>query len=172
MKKNNEKVENFNKNNGKIIEEQQKNSQKLKFLVSNLSRDLLDKSGINKKSFIDNVGIDLKICSEAKENINKVYIKEGNRSRHDMLKDTDIQYDKKMIRFILNNWNLIKTTAQKHPNDYIHAIYMDFDKVINEVELTYKQSLILYKILNNEIINKKEQGNYECLIEKIYKKIK
>ena len=48
---------------------------------------------------------------------------------------------------------------------------MDFDKVINEVELTYKQSLILYKILNNEIINKKEQGNYECLIEKIYKKI-
>ena len=127
MQKNNEKVENFNKNNGKIIEEQEKNYQKLKFLESNLSRELLDKSGINKKSFIDNVGNDLKICSEAKENINRVYIKEGNRSRHDMLNDVDIQYDKKTIRYILNNWNLIKATAQKRPNDYVHAIYMDFD---------------------------------------------
>ena len=172
LQKNNEKVENFNKNNGKIIEEQEKNYQKLKFLVSNLSRELLDKSGINKKSFIDNVGNDLKICSEAKENINRVYIKEGNRSRHDILKDTDIQYDKKIIRFVLNNWNLIKTTAQKHPNDYIHAIYMDFDKAINDIELTYKQSSTLYKILNNETMHKKEQGNYECIIEKIYKKIK
>ena len=171
LQKNNEKVENFNKNNGKIIEEQEKNYQKLKFLVSNLSRELLDKSGINKKSFIDNVGNDLKICSEVKENINRVYIKEGNRSRHDILKDTDIQYDKKMIRFILNNWNLIKTTAQKHPNDYIHAIYMDFDKAMNDVELTVKQNEVLKNILYNIKITEKESSSFNNIIEKIYKKL-
>ena len=169
LKKNNEKVENFNKNNGKIIEEQEKNYQKLKFLVSNLSRELLDKSGINKKSFIDNVGNDLKICSEAKENINRVYIKEGNRSRHDMLKDVDIQYDKKMIRFVLNNWNLIKVSAQKHPNDYIHAIYMDFDKVIDEIELTVKQNNVLINVMSCIPLSKGEYSSFDMIIEKFYK---
>ena len=169
LQKNNKKVENFNKNNGKIIEEQEKNYQKLKFLVSNLSRELLDKSGINKKSFIDNVGNDLKICSEAKENINKVYIKEGNRSRHDMLKDVDIQYDKKMIRFVLNNWNLIKVAAQKHPNDYIHAIYMDFDKALNDIELTVKQNNVLINVTSGIPLSDEEKGHYTWIIEKFYK---
>ena len=139
--------------------------------MSNLSRELLDKSRINKKSFIDNVGNDLKICSEAKENINSVYIKEGNRSRHDILKDTDIQYDKKMIRFVLNNWNLIKVAAQKHPNDYIHTVYMDFDKAINDVELTVKQNEVLKNILYNIKITEKESSSFNNIIEKIYKKL-
>ena len=171
LKKNNEKIENFNKNNGKIIEEQEKSYQKLKFLVSNLSKELLDNSKINKKNFIDNVGNDLKVCSEAKENINKVYIKEGNRSRHDILKDVDIQYDKKMIRFVLNNWNLIKVSAQKHPNDYIHTVYMDFDKAINDVELTVKQNEVLKNILYNIKITEKESSSFNNIIEKIYKKL-
>ena len=139
--------------------------------MSNLSRELLDKSGINKKSFIDNVGNDLKICSDAKENINRVYIKEGNRSRHDILKDVDIQYDKKMIRFVLNNWNLIKVSAQKHPNDYIHTVYMDFDKAINDVELTVKQNEVLKNILYNIKITEKESSSFNNIIEKIYKKL-
>ena len=171
LKKNNEKIENFNKNNGKIIEEQEKSYQKLKFLVSNLSKELLDNSKINKKNFIDNVGNDLKVCSVAKENINKVYIKEGNRSRHDILKDVDIQYDKKMIRFVLNNWNLIKVSAQKHPNDYIHTVYMDFDKAINDVELTVKQNEVLKNILYNIKITEKESSSFNNIIEKIYKKL-
>ena len=171
LKKNNEKIENFNKNNGKIIEEQEKSYQKLKFLVSNLSKELLDNSKINKKNFIDNVGNDLKVCSEAKENINKVYIKEGNRSRHDILKDVDIQYDKKMIRFVLNNWNLIKVSAQKHPNDYIHTVYMDFDKAINDVELTVKQNEVLKNILYNIKITEKESSSFNNINEKIYKKL-
>ena len=69
-----------------------------------------------------------------------------------MLKDVDIQYDKKTIRFVLNNWNLIKVAAQKHPNDYIHAIYMDFDKAMNDVELTVRQNQILYSLINGENI--------------------
>ena len=171
LKKNNEKIENFNKNNGKIIEEQEKSYQKLKFLVSNLSKELLDNSKINKKNFIDNVGNDLKVCSEAKENINKVYIKEGNRSRHDILKDVDIQYDKKMIRFVLNNWKSIEVAAQKHPNNYIHDIYMDFDKAIDEIELTVKQNEVLKNILYNIKITEKESSSFNNIIEKIYKKL-
>lgn len=169
LKKNNEKIENFNKNNGKIIEEQEKSYQKLKFLVSNLSKELLDNSKINKKNFIDNVGNDLKVCFEAKQNVNKVYIKESNRSKHDILKDADIQYDKKTIRFILNNWNLIKATAQKHPNDYVHAIYMDFDKAINDIELTVKQNNVLMNVISGIPLSDEEKGHYTWTIEKFYK---
>ena len=169
LKKNNEKIENFKKNNGKIIEEQEKSYQKLKFLVSNLSKELLDNSKINKKNFIDNVGNDLKVCFEAKQNVNKVYIKESNRSKHDILKDADIQYDKKTIRFILNNWNLIKATAQKRPNDYVHAIYMDFDKAINDIELTVKQNNVLMNVISGIPLSDEEKGHYTWTIEKFYK---
>lgn len=152
LQKNQQRVNSFYESNGKIIAEQEQSYQKLKFIVSNLNRELLDNSKINKKNFIENVGNDLKMCIEAKENINKVYIKEGNRSRHDILKDVDLQYDKRTIMAVLKNWNLIKTAAQKHPNDYIHAIYMDFEKAMNEVKLTFRQSQILYALVNGENI--------------------
>ena len=165
LQKNNEKVENFNKNNGKIIEEQEKNYQKLKFLVSNLSRELLDKSGFNKKEFIKNINSDIKTCSEAKENVNMVYIKEGNRMRHDILKDVNIKYDKKTIRIILKNWNIIKEYATNNPNSYIHAIYMDFDDAMNKIELTNYQFSVLNKIINNEDIR-----NYSSITKIIVNK--
>lgn len=165
LQKNNEKVENFNKNNGKIIEEQEKNYQKLKFLVSNLSRELLDKSGINKKEFIKNINSDIKTCSEAKENVNMVYIKEGNRIRHDILKDVNIKYDKKTIRIILKNWNIIKEYATNNPNNYIHAIYMDFNDAMNKIELTNYQFSVLNKIINNEDIR-----NYSSITKIIVNK--
>ena len=172
LQKNQQRVNNFYESNGKIIAEQEQSYQKLKFIVSNLSRELLDNSKINKKNFIDNIGNDLKMCAEAKENINRVYIKEGNRPRHDMLKDVDLQYNKRTIRFVLKNWNLIKATAQKHPNDYIHAIYMDFEKAINEVKLTPKQDYVLQNVLDGIVLDDSEKGHFNFIIEKILKKLK
>ena len=171
LQKNQQKVNSFYESNGKIISEQEQSYQKLKFIVSNLSRELLDNSRINKKNFIDSIGNDLKMCAEAKESINRVYIKEGNRSRHDMLKDVDLQYDKRTIMAVLKNWNLIKTTAQKHPNDYIHSIYMDFIVASKKVKLTSRQKEVLYIMINNE--NTREYTrDIECICEKFKKSLK
>ena len=84
-----------------------------------------------------------------------------------MLKDVDMQYDKRTIRAILKNWNLIKTTAQKHPNDYIHAIYMDLEKAMCEVKLTFRQSQVLYALINGENIT-----NYDRDIDFICEKFR
>lgn len=171
LQKNKQRVNSFYESNGKIITEQEQSYQKLKFIVSNLNRELLDNYKINKKNFIDNIGNDLKMCAEAKESINRVYIKEGNRSRHDMLKDVDLQYDKRTIMAVLKNWNLIKTTAQKHPNDYIHSIYMDFIVASKKVKLTSRQKEVLYIMINNE--NTREYTrDIECICEKFKKSLK
>ena len=81
-----------------------------------------------------------------------------------------------MTRFVFgsgialaNNWNLIKTTAQKHPNDYIHAIYMDFDKALNNVELTVKQNNVLINVMSGIPLIDGERGHLDKIIEKIYK---
>ena len=165
LQKNQQRVNSFYESNGKIIAEQEQSYQKLKFIVSNLNRELLDNSKINKKNFIENVGNDLKMCTEAKESINRVYIKEGNRSRHDILKDTNIQYNKRTIRVVLKNWNLIEATAQNHPNDYIYAIYMDFKKAMDNIEFTEYQFFVLNKIINNEDIR-----NYSSITKIIVNK--
>ena len=56
---------------------------------------------INKQDMMSDICYDLKVCTNAKESVNRVYISEGMRSRHDILSDCDIEYNKKNIKISL-----------------------------------------------------------------------
>ena len=150
IKKNQQKQENFNKNTGKIIEEQVKNYEKLKEEVKNMDKKQLEIMKINKQDMMSDICYDLKVCTNAKESVNRVYISEGMRSRHDILSDCNIEYNKKNIKIILNNWNNVVSSAKNKPFSYIHAIYMDFDMAMKKVKLTQRQKEVLYMMINKE----------------------
>lgn len=150
IKKNQEKLDKFNENTGKIIDEQIKNYEKLKEEVKKMDKKQLETMGINKQELVISVFGDTKVCTDAKESVNRVYISEGMRSRHDILSDCDIEYNKKNIRIILNNWNSVVSSARNKPSSYIHAIYMDFDIAMRKVKLTQRQEKVLYMMINGE----------------------
>ena len=97
IKKNQQKQENFNKNTGKIIDEQVKNYEKFKEEVKNMDKKQLEIMKINKQDMMSDICYDLKVCTNAKESVNRIYISEGMRSRHDILSDCNIEYNKKNI---------------------------------------------------------------------------
>ena len=172
IKKNQEKLDKFNENTGKIIDEQIKNYEKLKEEVKNMDKKQLETMGINKQDVMSDICYDLKVCNNAKESVNKVYISEGMRSRHDILSDCDIEYNKKNIRIILNNWSSIVSSAKNKPFSYTHAIYMDFDIAMRKIKLTQRQQYALYALINSEDIRNynKDIGFIVSKFEKILNK--
>ena len=169
IKKNQQKQENFNKSTGKIIDEQVKNYEKFKEEVKNMDKKQLEIMKINKQDMMSDICYDLKVCTNAKESVNRIYISEGMRSRHDILSDCNIEYNKKNIKIILNNWNNVVSLAKNKPFSYIHAIYMDFDIAIRKIKLTQNQKEILYKILNGESMTSKDTMTFDRISDKIYK---
>ena len=169
IKKNKQKQENFNKNTGKIIDEQVKNYEKFKEEVKNMDKKQLEIMKINKQDMMSDICYDLKVCTNAKESVNRVYISEGMRSRHDILSDCDIEYNKKNIKIILNNWSSVVSLSKNKPFSYIHTIYMDFDIAIRKIKLTQNQKEILYKILNGESMTSKDTMTFDRISDKIYK---
>lgn len=152
IKKNRKKQEDFNKNTGKIIDEQVKNYEKLKEEVKNMDKKQLEIIGINKQDMMSDICYDSKVCNNAKESVNRIYISEGMRSIHDILSDCVIEYNKKNIKIILSNWDGIVISAKNKPFSYIHSIYMDFDIAIKKIKLTQRQENALHSLINGEDI--------------------
>lgn len=169
IEKNQKKQENFDKNNGKIIDKQVENYEKLKEEVKNMDKKQLEMMKINKQELLLNILYDEKVCNDAKESVNRIYISEGIRSRHDKLSDVDIEYNKKNIRIILNNWSGVISSAKNKPFSYIHAIYMDFDIAMRKVKLTNKQKYVLKNVLYNIPLKDGEYGHFDMIVEKFYK---
>ena len=168
---NKDKLNRFDKDTGIIIYKQIITYQDLKYDVANMNRHELEKKKLIRLNLITDLCQDIKICEECCDSVNRVYITEDIRSNHDKLSDVDIVYDKKFIRSVLNNWNDIKYSAQKNPSNYIHAIYMDFEKALGEITLTQKQEYVLRNVLDGIVLDDNEKGHFNFIIEKILKKL-
>ena len=168
---NQDKLNRFNNNLGVIIDEQIQVYEKLKNDVTTMNKDILDKHKIRRMDLISDICYDIKVCQDCRDSLNRVYIAEGIRSNHDILSDVDIQYNRKIIRIVLNNWTDICNEANKHPTHIIHDIKMDFEKALNEIKLTPKQEYVLRNILDGIVLNDNEKGHFNFIIEKILKKL-
>ena len=169
--KNQQKRDKFNDDLGKIINSQIIEYEKLKEIVSKMSNETLSEMNLKRINIITDLCYDIKICNNCKESLNAVYVEEGIRSKHDKLSDVDIPYNKKVIRSVLSNWNNLQVMAESNPSHYIHAIYMDFENALFDIDLTLKQCEILYKVMNNEPLLNNEKSNYSFIVDKIYKKL-
>ena len=169
--KNQRKRDKFNDDLGKIINSQIIEYEKLKEIVSKMSNETLSEMNLKRINIITDLCYDIKICNNCKESLNAVYVEEGIRSKHDKLSDVDIPYNKKVIRSVLSNWNNLQVMAESNPSHYIHAIYMDFENALVDIDLTLKQCEILYKVMNNEPLLNNEKSNYSFIVDKIYKKL-
>lgn len=169
--KNQQKRDKFNDDLGKIINSQIIEYEKLKEIVSKMSNETLSEMNLKRINIITDLCYDIKICNNCKESLNAVYVEEGIRSKHDKLSDVDIPYNKKVIRSVLSNWNNLQVMAESNPSHYIHAIYMDFENALVDIDLTLKQCEILYKVMNNEPLLNNEKSNYSFIVDKIYKKL-
>lgn len=169
--KNQQKRDKFNDDLGKIINSQITEYEKLKEVVSKMSNETLSEMNLKRINIITDLCYDIKICNNCKESLNAVYVEEGIRSKHDKLSDVDIPYNKKVIRSVLSNWNNLQVMAESNPSHYIHAIYMDFENALVDIDLTLKQCEILYKVMNNEPLLNNEKSNYSFIVDKIYKKL-
>ena len=171
IKKNQQKRDNFNNDLGEVINSQITEYEKLKEIVSKMSNETLSGMNLKRINIITDLCYDIKICNNCKESLNAVYVEEGIRSKHDKLSDVDIPYNKKVIRNVLSNWNNLRVMAESNPSHYIHAIYMDFGNVLNDLNLTAKQCEILYKVMNNEPLLNNEKSNYSFIVDKINKNL-
>lgn len=171
IKKNQQKRDNFNNDLGEVINSQIIEYEKLKEIVSKMSNETLSEMNLKRINIITDLCYDIKICNNCKESLNAVYVEEGIRSKHDKLSDVDIPYNKKVIRNVLSNWNNLQVMAEVNPSYYIHAIYMDFENTLKDLNLTTKQCEILYKVMNNEPLLNNEKSNYSFIVDKIYKKL-
>lgn len=169
--KNQQKRDKFNDDLGKIINSQITEYEKLKETVTKMSNETLSGMNLKRINIITDLCYDIKICNNCKESLNAVYVEEGIRSKHDKLSDVDIPYNKKVIRNVLSNWNNLQVMAESNPSHYIHAIYMDFENALVDIDLTLKQCEILYKVMNNEPLLNNEKSNYSFIVDKIYKKL-
>ena len=169
--KNQQKRDKFNDDLGKIINSQITEYEKLKETVTKMSNETLSGMNLKRINIITDLCYDIKICNNCKESLNAVYVEEGIRSKHDKLSDVDIPYNKKVIRSVLSNWNNLQVMAESNPSHYIHAIYMDFENALVDIDLTLKQCEILYKVMNNEPLLNNEKSNYSFIVDKIYKKL-
>ena len=168
---NQDKLNRFNNNLGVIIDEQIQVYEKLKNDVTTMNKDILDKHKIRRMDLISDICYDIKVCQDCRDSLNRVYIAEGIRSNHDTLSDVDIQYNRKIIRIVLNNWTDICNEANKHPTHIIHDIKMDFEKALDEIKLTPKQEYVLRNVLDGIVLDDNEKGHFNFIIEKILKKL-
>ena len=169
---NQNKINRFNNDLGIVIDEQIQVYEKLKDNVTTMNKDILDKNKIRKMDMISNICYDINTCEECRNSLNRVYISESIRSNHDQLSDVDIQYNRKIIRTVLNNWTEVCNEANKHPTHTIHDIKMDFEKVLNEISLTSKQKYVLQNVLDGIVLDDSDKGHFNFIIEKILKKLK
>ena len=168
---NQDKLNRFNNDLGNVIDEQIQIYEKLKDEVTTMNKDILDKHKIRRMDLISDICYDIKFCKDCRDSLNRVYIAEGIRSNHDKLSDVDIQYNRKIIRIVLNNWTEICNEANKHPTNIIHDIKMDFEKALDEITLTPKQEYVLRNVLDGIILDDNEKGHFNFIIEKILKKL-
>lgn len=169
--KNQQKRNKFDDDLGKIINSQITEYEKLKEIVTKMSNETLSGMNLKRINIITDLCYDIKICNNCKESLNAVYVEEGIRSKHDKLSDVDVPYNKKVIRSVLSNWNNLQVMAESNPSHYIHAIYMDFENALVDIDLTLKQCEILYKVMNNEPLLNNEKSNYSFIVDKIHKKL-
>lgn len=152
IKHNQNKLRLFDESMGKIIDEQVRAYEELKANISQTDVEVFEERKMKRKDIISELCYDIRMCNDCRESVNRVYISEGVRQKHDILSDVDIEYDKKVIRAVLNNWNNIKVLAENNPSHSVHAIYMDFDKAMNEVKLTKRQREVLKKMIDGDSI--------------------
>lgn len=122
---------------------------------------------LRKQNTLTSIYNDIRDCERGIENISKVNVKEGIRMKHDVLKDVNIEYDEKVIKCVLKNWNEMKEQSYQKVGSTLHTIYMDIDKALNKTTLTNHQIKVLNKTFNKEPLNDSEQH----LLNKVAKKI-
>ena len=168
---NQDKLNRFNNNLGIVIDDLIQVYEKLKGEVTTMNKDILDKYKIRRMDFISDICYDIKVCKDCRDSLNRVYIAEGIRSNHDKLSDVDIQYNRKIIRIVLNNWIDICNEASKHPTHIIHDIKMDFEKALDKITLTPKQEYVLRNVLDGINITEDESSTFNHIVEKMKKEL-
>lgn len=124
----------------------------------------------SKYNMLSNLYADMNDCNKAMI-INEVRLKQTMFSRCDMIKNKNFEYNNKIIRNTLKNWNFLKSAANDYPFSYIHIIFLDVNNALNSISLTSLQELTLYKTLERLPLSKKEQSSYGEVIEKLNKKL-
>ena len=122
---------------------------------------------LRKQNVLTSIYSDINECEKGIENISKVNIKEGIRMKRDILKNVDIEYDEKVIRCVLKNWDEIKEQSYQNVGSTIHVIRMDVENALKKVRLTDKQMDVLCKVFNKEKIKKGEWSSFDEVIKNI-----
>lgn len=166
INENKDRLDKYIKHVGECIKEQKESYYELCNIVSNMNNS--DLKGTTKHNILYSLFKDIGECNKAIEDINEVRIKQMTVNRHSLFNNFDFNYNNKIIRNILKNWDLVKSVAHDYPFSYANLIFLDMDKALKLLKLTNKQELSLYKTLKNMPLTDEERGDYKNVVNKIY----
>lgn len=124
---------------------------------------------------LTSINKDIEICNNYIKNEcnirQKTEQKYNDHYIYDKLKNNDIEYTKDIIMKVLKNWIEIEQESEKNPYKTISCIKMDFENVFNKIKLTDIQQNVLDNVKKGIIIGDGNHGNFQRVIEKIYKEL-
>ena len=139
----------------------------LKKFIKTKEHDYFRDRNVSKKKLLTDIDRDVSEMKKGKV-LHKVKSHGGEFQSTDNINLNSFEYNRHNVYWLLRNINHV---SQSTPPSNLFYIYLDLCDALSQVELTKRQEETYYKIINKESVEY-EQGNLDCVLKKILKKIK
>lgn len=166
-KQENDNIINKNEVDVKCIDDNIHDLLELKKFIKSKEHDYFRDRNVSKKKLLTDIDRDVSEMKKGKV-LHKVKGHGGEFQSTDNINLDSFEYNRHNVYWLLRN---IDYVSQCNPPSNLFYIYLDLCDALSQVKLTKRQEETYYKIVNKESVEY-EQGNLDCVLKKILKKIK
>ena len=166
-KQENDNIINKNEFDVKCIDDNIHDLLELKKFIKSKEHDYFRDRNVSKKKLLTDIDRDVSEMKKGKV-LHNVKSHGGEFQSTDNINLDSFEYNRHTVYWLLRN---IDHVSQSAPPSNLFYIYLDLCDALSQVKLTKRQEETYYKIVNKESVEY-EQGNLDCVLKKILKKIK
>ena len=166
-KQENDNIINKNEFDVKCIDDNIHDLLELKKFIKSKEHDYFRDRNVSKKKLLTDIDRDVSEMKKGKM-LHEVKSHGGEFQSTDNVNLDSFEYNRHTVYWLLRN---IDHVSQSAPPSNLFYIYLDLCDALSQVKLTKRQEETYYKIINKESVEY-EQGNLDCVLKKIFKKIK
>ena len=163
----NDNITNKNEVDVKCIDDNIRDLLELKKFIKSKEHDYFRDRNVSKKKLLTDIDRDVSEMKKGKI-LHEVKSHGGEFQSTDNVNLDSFEYNRHTVYWLLRN---IDRVSQSTPPSNLFYIYLDLCDALSQVKLTKRQEETYYKIVNKESVEY-EQGNLDCVLKKIFKKIK
>ena len=163
----NDNIINKNEVDVKCINDNIHDLLELKKFIKSKEHDYFRDRNVSKKKLLTDIDRDVSEMKKGKM-LHEVKSHGGEFQSTDNVNLDSFEYNRHTVYWLLRN---IDHVSQSAPPSNLFYIYLDLCDALSQVKLTKRQEETYYKIINKESVEY-EQGNLDCVLKKIFKKIK